>query len=155
MPWVAENWQQDSIFISHMNANTYAVDHVLTHGNEYWALIGTDQARALTSSGLVTFIDGCGAAGMAQPGAPAQSGVDTTALASDNVLMAYLHGTSRALAGFGALTCGWVQRGADPDQRTDVQRTPTNSYLGAANVVRLKIYAAGTDRTRSRRSRTR
>jgi hypothetical protein len=137
MPWVAENWQQDSIFISHMNANTYAVDHVLTHGDEYWALIGTAQARALTSSRLITFIDGCGAAGMAQPGAPAQSGVDTTALASDNVLMAYLYGTSKTLAGFGAPNLR-VEYSEAPTLVNALMSngTPTSSYLGAANLVR-------------------
>src|SRR6185369_16801372 len=149
MPWVAENWQQDTIFINHMNSNTYAVDHVLTHGNEFWALIGTAQAKALTSSGLITFVDGCGAAGMAQPGAPAQSGVDTTALASDNVLLAYLYGTSKTLAGFGAPNLR-VEYSEAPTLVSTLMSngTPTSSYLGAANIVRLKkIYAAaGTDK---------
>jgi hypothetical protein len=149
MPWVAENWQQDSIFISHMNANTYAVDHVLTHGDETWALIGTAQAKALTSSGLITFLDGCGAAGMAQPGAPAESGVDTTILASDNVLLAYLYGTSKTLAGFGAPNLR-VEYSEAPTLVSTLMSngTPTSSYLGAANIVRLKkIYAAaGTDK---------
>jgi hypothetical protein len=149
MPWVAENWQQDSIFISHMNANTYAIDHVLTHGDETWALLSTTEAKALTSSGLITFIDGCGAAGMVQPGAPAESGVDTTVLASDNVLLAYLYGSSKTLAGFGAPSLR-VEYSEAPTLANAlmVNDTPTSSYLGAANMVRLqKIYAAaGTDK---------
>jgi hypothetical protein len=144
MPWVAENWQQDTIFISHMNANTYAIDHVLTHGDETWALLSTQEAKALTSSGIITFIDGCGAAGMVQPGAPAESGVDTTVLASDNVLMAYLYGTSKTLAGFGAPNLR-VEYSEAPTLANAmiINGTPTSTYLGAANMVRLqKIYAA-------------
>ncbi len=149
MPWVGENWQQDTIFIGHMNANTYAVDHVLTHGDELWALISSAQAKALTSSGLITVIDGCGAGGFFQPGAPAQSSVDTTVNVGDNLLMSYLYGTSKTLAAFGAPNLR-VEYSEAPTMYNALMSngTPTSSYLGAANLVRLnKIYTqAGTDK---------
>jgi hypothetical protein len=142
-PWVGEGWQQPSIFSSHMNANLYDVAHVVTHGSEFEALLSTAQARALTNGGLITVLDGCGVAGFKQPGAPTQSGVDTTAQVSDNVLLAYLYGSSKALAAFGAPFWRGEYIEAPVLYNTlKVNGTPTASYLGAANLVRMKrIYS--------------
>jgi hypothetical protein len=99
-PWVDEGWQQDSLFISHMNAATYDAVEVNVHSWEGGSLISTAQARSLTGAGLFIALDGCGVGGFAQPGSP--SNVDDPGLfVSDNVLLAYLYGSSRALAASG------------------------------------------------------
>jgi hypothetical protein len=97
--WVDEGWQDDRIFLGHMNAATYDVVQVNVHSNEIWSLVTNEQARAITGGGLFIGLDGCNVAGYLQPGSPSYT--NTWVHVSDNVLMAYLYGSSHAIAGSG------------------------------------------------------
>jgi hypothetical protein len=97
--WVDEGWQDDEIFLRHMNAATYDVVQVNVHSNEIWSLVTADQARAITRGGLFVGLDGCNVAGYLQPGSPSYT--NTWVEVSDNILMAYLYGSSHAIAGSG------------------------------------------------------
>jgi hypothetical protein len=95
-PWVAENWQTPAVYIPHMNAAIYDAVDETTHGSTTDSLISADQARALTKVGLIVGLGGCDAAGYVQPGST--SFVDTGTLASQNLSMGYLYGSSKTLA---------------------------------------------------------
>jgi hypothetical protein len=112
------------------------------HSNWVWSLVSTDQARAVTRGGLIVALDGCGVAGLSQPGSSSATDVSGT-LASDNVLMAYLYGNSQAIAGSG-----------DPFTRGHYANHPTvwsrmkvaGDWLGKAHFERMKVnYQASTN----------
>lgn len=131
-PWVAENWQTADVFIPHMNAALYSVVEVSTHAMEMWSLIDSSQARALTKAGLLVTLDGCGVAGFYQPNSP--SWVDTGVAPWDNLSLAYLYGSSKALAVAG-----------DPHVRGHNANFPiiyrelkvNHAYLGQAHHTRM------------------
>jgi hypothetical protein len=130
--WVDEGWQDDAIFLRHMNAVTYDVVQVNVHSNEIWSLVTADQARGITRGGLFVGLDGCNVAGYLQPGSPSYT--NTWVHVSDNVLMAYLYGASQAIAGSG-----------DPAWRGHYGNLPVlfhamkhgGQYLGQAHLTRM------------------
>jgi hypothetical protein len=138
--WVGEGWQQDTIFLSHMNATAYQVVEVNTHADETWSVVSSDQARTITRGGLLVGLDGCSVAGFRQPGSP--STVDTAFYPDANLAVAYVYGSSNAVAVMG-----------DPFWRGHYAHYPTiyrelrlyGSYLGRAHLVRMKKqYALST-----------
>jgi hypothetical protein len=132
-----------------MNANLYDVAHVGVHSTETFSLISNTQAGALTKSGLIVASDGCGVAGFAQPFAPAQTQVSSNTLPSDNILLSYLYGSSKALAAMGApFWRGTYGHFPAIYNQLKVNGAPTASYLGAAHFARMKrLYAlAGTSK---------
>jgi hypothetical protein len=151
-PWVSENWQQDSIYINHMNGALYAVAEVNVHSSETFSLISNVQAKALTNAGLIAISDGCGVAGFAQPFAALPTTVDVTAMASDNILVSYLYGASKSVASLGEPA--WRGHyGHFPTLYEHLKHTP-GSYLGAANkarVARLMAESGSTWELREKR----
>jgi hypothetical protein len=141
-PWVGEGWQNPDIFKGHMNGARFDVVEVNVHSSDQGSIITTPEARALTKAGLVVTLAGCGVAGFAQPGSP--SGVDNPwTLASDNIALGYLYGSSSALAALG-----------DPHWRGHYAQFPKiyqalkgKTYLGKAHMAQMKaLYAiAGTN----------
>lgn len=138
--WVGEGWQQDSVFLSHMNAQSYQVVEVNTHANEVWSLVSSDQARGITRGGLLVALYGCGVGGFRQPGSP--SAVDTTVFPDGNLTVSYLYGSSNAVAALG-----------DPFWRGHYAYYPIiyrdmklyGEYLGRAHLTRMKqLYADST-----------
>jgi hypothetical protein len=131
--WVGEGWQQDSIFLSHMNAQTYQVAEVNIHSWEGGSLVSTDQVKTITKGGLLVTLDGCAVVGFRQPGSP--SYVDTTTDVDGSVGIAYLYGSSNAVAVMG-----------DPFWRAHYAHYPTmyklmrlaGQYLGAAHLAQMK-----------------
>ncbi|MDD5312697.1 MAG: putative Ig domain-containing protein [Dehalococcoidia bacterium] len=135
-----EGWQQDSIFLSHMASSIYSIVQVNVHSNSVWSLVSTAQARGITGGGLIVALDGCGVAGMSQPGSP--SVTDGQGFPSENVLLAFLYGNSQAVAGSG-----------DPFTRGHYANHPTvwsrlvtfGDYLGKAHLERMKVNYASSD----------
>lgn len=131
-PWVDENWQTAEVLISHMNANLYDVVEVHTHGSDTWAVVDSDEARAMTGGGLVVAIGGCNAAGFYQPGST--SYVNSGTAVSENLTASYLYGSSKFLAGL-----------STAHQRVHYANHPyiyrelkvSHAYLGAAHRVRM------------------
>ena len=138
--YAGEGWQQASIFLSHMAASIYSIVQVNVHSYYGWSLVSTDQARNMTGGGLIVALDGCGVAGMSQPGSPSMT--DGQVLPSDNVLLAFLYGNSQSIAGSG-----------DPFTRGHYANHPTiwsrmvtfHDYLGMAHLERMKINYASSD----------
>jgi hypothetical protein len=130
--WVGEGWQTDSIYLQHMNEAIYDVTQVNVHSNEVWSLVSADQARGITKGALFAAMDGCSVAGFVQPGSPSYA--NTGVQVSDNVLLAYLYGSSRAIAG-----------GGDPAWRGHYANFPHlfegmkvyGQYLGKAHLRRM------------------
>ncbi|WP_437675336.1 LamG domain-containing protein [Sorangium sp. So ce131] len=139
-PWVDEGWQDQGIFMGHMNGAMYDVAEINVHSWEGGSLIDAWQARQLTQAAALVALDGCSVLGFAQPGG---RNVDTSIAVADNIAMAYLYGSSKAVAAMG-----------DPFWRGHYAHHPTifrelkvnGSYLGAAHLVRMKrLYdSAGT-----------
>jgi len=135
-----EGWQQDSIFLSHMASSVYSIVQVNVHSNSVWSLVSTAQAKGITGGGLIVALDGCGVAGMSQPGSP--SVTDGQGFPSENVLLAFLYGSSQAVAGSG-----------DPFTRGHYANHPTvwsrlvtfGDYLGKAHLERMKVNYASSD----------
>jgi hypothetical protein len=131
--WVGEGWQQDSVFLSHMNAQAYDVVELNLHSNEVWSLVGAEQARSITKGGLLVTLDGCGVSGFRQPGS--SSWVDTPVYVDTNIASAFLYGASNAVAVLG-----------DPFWRAHYGHHPTlyremkirGAYLGSAHLTRMK-----------------
>jgi hypothetical protein len=132
--WVGEGWQTPSIFMNHMNNNLYDVAEVNVHSTDTMSLVTASQAKTITKAGLIVALDGCNVAAFAQPNSP--SNVDNpTTLVSNNIMAAYLYGSSKALASLG-----------DPTWRGHYAHFPTmysamkvgKKYLGAANFDRMK-----------------
>ena len=144
-PWVGENWQQDTIFISDMDAATYDAVEVNVHSFEMWSLVSNTQASAITRAGLFVTLDGCSVGGFAQPNSPSNVD-DSTIFVSDNVMLAYLYGSPKALAAAG-----------DPNNRGHYAHFPYmyksmkvgGAYLGKAHLLRMQRQydLAGTDWT--------
>ena len=141
-PWVGEGWQWYQIFLSHMNAALYDVTDTAIHSTPTESLINyVDVKFSMTNGALIAASSGCSVGAFAQPGAPATSGVDITTMPSENIMLAYLYGTSKAVASTG-----------DPHWRGHYAHFPTMyeslklggnaAYLGAANKARLdRLYA--------------
>jgi hypothetical protein len=143
-PWVDEGWQTDTIFLSHMNAALYDVVEVNVHSWEGGSLISTDQAKSITKGGLLVVLDGCSVGGFGQPGSPSYVD-DSGVMASDNVMLAYLYGSSQALA----VTGDPFNRGHYADAPVMFVTLKTNhGYLGRAHLDRMKEnYARAGDST--------
>jgi len=144
-PWVGENWQQDSIFIQHMNSQIYSVSEVDVHSNNSVSLISFTQAKALTNTALIAVSDGCGVTGFKQPFPQAQTDVDSWAAASQNIMLSYLYGLSSVVASFGS--SAWRAHYANyPTMYQHLLHT-AGSYLGAANKARItRQYAESADK---------
>jgi hypothetical protein len=131
--WVDEGWQESRIFLAHMNGALYDVAQVNVHANEVWSLATTDEARDIQKGALFVGLDGCNVAGFLQPFSP--SFVNTWVHVSDNVLMAYLYGSSQAIAASG-----------DPAWRGHYSNLPVvfhamkhaGQYLGQAHLTRMR-----------------
>jgi hypothetical protein len=145
-PWTGEGWQDPSIFINHMNAALYDVSDVVIHSHSEGSLISSIDAKTLTNNGLIAASSGCSVGGFAQPGAPATTAVDVPTMASSNIMLAYLYGTSKSVASLG-----------DPHWRGHYAHYPTmyeslklggnTAYLGSANKLRLnRLYAEAGDK---------
>lgn len=116
----------------HMNQNLYSVVEFNTHASDQWSVINSAQAKTLTNAGLIVALDGCLVGGFFQPGST--SYLSTPPLPSDNIALAYLYGSAKALASMG-----------DPFQRTHYANHPllfremkvNRAYLGAAHRARM------------------
>jgi hypothetical protein len=136
---VGEGWQQDTILLAHMAQAVYPLVQINVHSWWGGSIISTAQARAITKGGLIVALDGCGVAGMSQPGSPSRTDVDGW-YASDNVLLGWLYGSSQAVAGSG-----------DPFTRGHYANHPTvwnrlkvyGDYLGKAHLERMRVNYAG------------
>jgi hypothetical protein len=139
--FVGEGWQQPSIYIGHMNAAIYDVSEVGMHSFSEESLISSTDALALTKGGLIAVSSGCGVAGFAQPGAPATTAVDVGTMASSNIMLAYLYGSSKAVASLGAPQ--WRGHyGHYPTVYEALKLGGATAYLGSANKARLdRLYA--------------
>ena len=135
-PWVDEGWQDPTIYTNHMNAQLYDVADVIVHSESEGSLIGQAQAKTLTNAGLIAVSSGCGVAGFAQPGAPATTAVDVGTMAGTNIMVAYLYGSSKAVASFGAPA--WRGHyGHYPTMYESLKLGGATAYLGKANKARL------------------
>jgi hypothetical protein len=141
LPFVGEGWQQDTIYISHMNAQLYDVADVNVHSESEGSLVGQAQAKLITNAGLIAVSSGCGVGGFAQPGAPTTTAVDVGTMASTNIMLAYLYGSSKAVASLGAPA--WRGHyGHYPTMYESLKLGGATAYLGSANKARLdRLYA--------------
>jgi hypothetical protein len=137
LPFVDEGWQQDTIYLGHMNAQLYDVAEVLLHSGADFSLITSTQAKTITNGGLIAVSGGCGVAGYSQPGAPATTAVDGgAAVVSNNIMLAYLYGSAKSVASLGAPA--WRGHSGRFQTAYEVLKLGGNTaYLGAANKVRL------------------
>ena len=136
LPFVGEGWQQDTIYLSHMNAQLYDVAEVLVHSTSEGSLVSTDQVKTISNGGLIAVSGGCGVAGYGQPGAPATTAVDVSTVASNNVMLAYLYGSAKSVASLGAPA--WRGHSGRFQTAYEVLKLGGNTaYLGAANKVRM------------------
>jgi hypothetical protein len=144
--FVGEGWQDGSIYISHMNATIYDVSDVGVHSSSEGSLIDYSQARVLTRGGIIAVSSGCGVAGFAQPGAPATTAVDVGTMASTNIMLSYLYGTSAAVASLGAPA--WRGHfGHFPTLYESLKLGGATAYLGSANKARLdRLYSESPDK---------
>ncbi len=142
--WVGEGWQQASIYTQHMNNNLYDVAEDIVHSREFFTIVNADESRALTKVGLILGSGGCNNAGYLQPFAPAGTQQNTTALASQNVLVNYLYGSSKVLAAFGT-TPYRVEYSYNPKAYKEMKQN--GAYLGAAHHIRNKyVYSISGDK---------
>lgn len=136
--WVGEGWQQDSVFLSHMEANVYPIVEVNVHSNWEWSLINTAQAKSMNNGGLIVALDGCGVMALTQPGSPSHA---EGAYASNNILLGFLYGASAAIAGSGDP----FTRGHYGNHPTVWQRMQADGdYLGKAHLERMKVNYASS-----------
>jgi hypothetical protein len=140
--WVGEGWQESSVFLSQMNAQTYQVAEVDIHSWEGQSLATTSEVRSITKGAILVTLDGCAVTGFGQPGSP--SYVDDSFISvEDSVGPTYLYGQSNAIAVMG-----------DPFWRGHYAQYPTiyklmrlsGQYLGAAHLAQMKRqYAVSTN----------
>jgi hypothetical protein len=131
--WMGEGWQKDSIFIDHMNKRLYDFVWVNVHSFEGGSLVSAGQAYNLTYAGLVMLMAGCSTGGFYQPGSP--SFVDSKVPPSGNIMLAYLYGTSKAIAALGDP----FNRGHESYFGELVSFMIKGDYLGKAHLKRTKI----------------
>ena len=146
LPFVGEGWQQDTIYLSHMNAQLYDVAEVLVHSNSELSVVSTAQAKTISNGGLIAVSGGCGVAGYGQPGAPVTTAVDVSTVASNNIMLAYLYGSAKSVASLGAPA--WRGHSGHFQTAYEALKLGGNTaYLGAANKVRItELYAQSADK---------
>lgn len=130
---MGEGWQKDSIFIEHMNKKLYDFVWVNVHSLEGHSLISAKQAQKLSNAGLIMLMSGCSTGGFYQPGSP--SFVSSSTSPSGNILLAYLYGTSKAIAALGDP----FNRGHESYFEKLVPFMIQGDYLGNAHLKRTKI----------------
>jgi hypothetical protein len=136
LPFLGEGWQASDIFTGHMNGALYQMVETNVLYSDYgYSLLTSQQASQLTKAGLVIALDGSSATGFGQPRTDCT--VDIKAhLPSDSVGVAYLYGTSQALAVLGDPTI----RGhyANYPVLYSALKTGAVSYLGAAHLKQMQ-----------------
>ena len=131
--WMGEGWQKDAIFLEHMNQLDYDLAWVNVHSCENFSLVNSDQARSIQKGARVMMLSGCGVGGFRQPGNP--SFVDSPVAPEQNILCAYVYGTSRALAALGDP----FNRGHESDYERMIEWMIAGDYLGQAHLKRLQL----------------
>ncbi|HVJ22049.1 MAG TPA: carbohydrate-binding protein [Polyangiaceae bacterium] len=132
--WVDEGWQEARILKEHANAAIYSVLQINVHSNEYFSIVTSQEAAAITKGGLFTALDGCAVSGYYQPGSP--SYVNTGASVAANVLMSFVYGAGKSIAGSGDPF--WRGHYAKHTTMYKHMKTVSGSYLGKAHLERNK-----------------
>jgi hypothetical protein len=126
-----------------MNAALYDVAEINVHSGETFSLISSEDAKALTKTGLLVALDGCAVGGFSQPGSTSNTD-DTWVMPDTNILLSYIYGNSQAIAATGdPFNRGHLGNVGVMTQALKISRT----YLGQAHLSRMKQnYAdAGSD----------
>ena len=131
--WMGEGWQKDTIFLGHMNNASYDLAWVNVHSCENFSLISSDQARFIQKGALIMMLSGCGVGGYRQPGNP--SFVDTQVAADQNILCAFVYGSSHTLAALGDP----FNRGHESYYERMIEWLARGDYLGQAHLKRMQL----------------
>ncbi len=140
--WMGEDWQKDSIYTAHLEANHYEFVLVNVHSWEQASLISANEALDLQNGGMIMLGFGCSVGGFKQPASP--SNVTTSTYPADNILMNYLLGSSDFLAAAGAP----FNRGHSGHFQKIIDYMKDDAdYLGLAHLERMQyLYANAGDR---------
>ena len=136
--WMGEGWQKDTILISHLNKTSYDAAWLNVHSCEDFSLVNSAQARAVTKGALVMLLSGCGVGGYRQPGN--ESFVDTSCAPENNILCAWVYGSSQSLAALGDP----FNRGHECYYERMIEWLTKGEYLGLAHRKRLQCHYEGT-----------
>ncbi len=131
--WMGEGWQKDAIFLGHMNSRNFDLAWVNVHSCENFSLISSDQARSIQQGALIMLLSGCGVGGYRQP--DATSFVDSLVAPEQNILCAFVYGSSRTLAALGDP----FNRGHESYYERMIEWLTQGNYLGQAHLKRMQL----------------
>ncbi|MCX6800780.1 MAG: C25 family cysteine peptidase [Candidatus Diapherotrites archaeon] len=135
-------WMGDgSIYIEHMQQNSYEFVLVNQHSYGGYSVISSEQAKNLTNGGMIMIGEGCSVAEFRQPNS--SSYVDSGFTAADNILLSYIYGSSNFLAAMGSP----FNRGhsSQPEILIDAMKN-NGDYLGKAHFKRMqRLYVLATN----------